>query len=315
MADDRGESMVQKHTERLQKEKEEAAMSQIKEELPSISPAVLALALQEAQWEVVPAIQLVQMFLNVRGIQLAELQKALQKKQMLKPLEQAASSGDSSGDSGGDERKKKKRSGKERSKSRKKQKHDRKESRQKEKDKLTNTERFGKYGIVRETDFERFRSEFVMWAAEAKGVNVESLPKWEEKDFFKTYMEDYNTGTLPHKKYYDLDLYERKRALKAAKKGATLEAEKAQFNDEADVAARRHREAMAAQQERLREAYNELKYTAPDKVEAMRDQEMTRMQMNLAYRTGDRDTAEKLANRLKPDEPIWKDGVLQPPKV
>lgn len=35
-------------------------------------------------------------------------------------------------------------------------------------------------------------------------------------------MEDYNTGTLPHKKYYDLDLYERKRALKAAKKGATL---------------------------------------------------------------------------------------------
>lgn len=66
---------VQKHTERLQKEKEEAAMSQIKEELPSISPAVLALALQEAQWEVVPAIQLVQMFLNVRGIQLAELQK------------------------------------------------------------------------------------------------------------------------------------------------------------------------------------------------------------------------------------------------
>ena len=31
----------------------------------------------------------------------------------------------------------------------------------------------------------RFRSEFVMWAAEAKGINVESLPKWEEKDLFK----------------------------------------------------------------------------------------------------------------------------------
>lgn len=138
-------------------------------------------------------------------------------------------------------------------------------------------------------------------------------------------MEDYNTGTLPHKKYYDLDLYEKKRALKAAKSGKNLvrasvhpgcrrkipsvwsiarrndcltlrlactcslvcqEAEKAHFNDEADVAARRQREALAAQQERLREAYNELKYTAPDKVEAMRDQEMTRMQMNLAYRTG-----------------------------
>ncbi len=39
---------------------------------------------------------------------------------------------------------------------------------------------------------------------------------------YRTYVEDYNTGTLPHKKYYDLDLYERKRALKAAKKGKTV---------------------------------------------------------------------------------------------
>ena len=62
--------------------------------------------------------------------------------------------------------------------------------------------------------------------------------------------------------------------------------EKAVFNDEAEVAAARKREELIAQQERLREAYNELKYTAPDKVEAMRDQEMTRMKMSLAYRTG-----------------------------
>ena len=62
--------------------------------------------------------------------------------------------------------------------------------------------------------------------------------------------------------------------------------EKAVFNDEAEVAAARKRQELIAQQERLREAYNELKYTAPDKVEAMRDQEMTRMKMSLAYRTG-----------------------------
>jgi hypothetical protein len=64
------------------------------------------------------------------------------------------------------------------------------------------------------------------------------------------------------------------------------DAEKAEFNDEAELAAARRTQALVAQQERLREAYNELKYTAPDKVEAMRDQEMTRMQMSLAYRTG-----------------------------
>ncbi len=68
-------SQVQKHTDRLQKEREEAAMSQIKLELPSVSPAVLALALQETKWEVGPAVQLVQLFVSVQGVQLANLQK------------------------------------------------------------------------------------------------------------------------------------------------------------------------------------------------------------------------------------------------
>lgn len=38
----------------------------------------------------------------------------------------------------------------------------------------------------------------------------------------RDFIEEYNTATLPHKKYYDLDLYERRRALKAAKKGVPL---------------------------------------------------------------------------------------------
>lgn len=134
----------------------------------------------------------------------------------------------------------------------------------------------------------------------------------------RTFIEDYNTGTLPNRKYYDLAAYERKKALKARESGSdevwewafvlhlhwtthqdiasscrnwmlspdVQDLEKAVFNDEAEVAAARKRQELIAQQERLREAYNELKYTAPDKVEAMRDQEMTRMKMSLAYRTG-----------------------------
>jgi hypothetical protein len=45
-------------------------------------------------------------------------------------------------------------------------------------------------------------------------VDIEILPKMEEKD-----AEDYNTGTLPHRKYYDMDAYEARKAAKAAKKG------------------------------------------------------------------------------------------------
>ena len=67
-------SQVQKHTDRLQKEKEEAALHQIRDELPSVSPAVLVLALQETKWEVGSAVQLVQLFISVQGVQMAKLQ-------------------------------------------------------------------------------------------------------------------------------------------------------------------------------------------------------------------------------------------------
>jgi carbamoylphosphate synthase large subunit len=39
----------------------------------------------------------------------------------------------------------------------------------------------------------------VLWAVEVKGANIELLGKAEEKELFREYMEDFNTGTLPHK--------------------------------------------------------------------------------------------------------------------
>lgn len=48
--------------------------------------------------------------------------------------------------------------------------------------------------------------------------------------------------------------------------------------------------------------YLELKHRAPGKAEDMREQELLRSQMALAYRTGDRDKAAQIAERLKPDE-------------
>jgi len=42
-------------------------------------------------------------------------------------------------------------------------------------------------------------SEFMLWATEVKGVNVELIGRLEEKELFKEYMEDFNTGTLQHR--------------------------------------------------------------------------------------------------------------------
>lgn len=41
--------------------------------------------------------------------------------------------------------------------------------------------------------------EFILWATEVKGVNVELLGRAEEKELFKEYLEDFNTGTLKHR--------------------------------------------------------------------------------------------------------------------
>lgn len=47
-----------------------------------------------------------------------------------------------------------------------------------------------------QTDAAAKRSEFILWALEVKKVDVESLGRLEEKELFKDYIEDYNTGGL-----------------------------------------------------------------------------------------------------------------------
>jgi hypothetical protein len=79
-------------------------------------------------------------------------------------------------------------------------------------------------------------------------------------------------------------------------------AEKVLFNDEEQRRRELAEQRAAEQAERLREAYNELKYKAPDKAADMREQELLRAQMNLAYRTGDHAKAAQLADRLVPED-------------
>jgi uncharacterized protein with von Willebrand factor type A (vWA) domain len=77
--------------------------------------------------------------------------------------------------------------------------------------------------------------------------------------------------------------------------------EKLVFNDEEELRKAQAAARVAAQEERLRDAYNQLKYTAPGKAEEMREQELMRMHMNLAYRTGDHEKATRIQEKLKPD--------------
>ncbi|KAK9824690.1 hypothetical protein WJX72_012426 [[Myrmecia] bisecta] len=315
--DTRGESMVQKHLEKLQKEKEVAALAKLRDTLPLMSPAVCILALQEAAWDDSRALLLLQLFQQARGEQLqmleqkrAELEAAAAKERAASGSEASssgsdtASGSDSDSDNGrhrkrsrrkesgskrkarkSDQSRSKKRSKDKSSRTKKKRSKDSKKAQRKDEAKGPLTQQFGKYGLIRETDMYAKRAEFLMWATEYKKVDVELLPKAEEKDLFRSYMEDFNTGTLPHKKYYNLDVYEAQQAAKAAKKGRPVETEKTLFNDEEERKRELAAERASEAEERLREAYNQLKYTQHGKAADMREQELMRIQMNLAYRT------------------------------
>eukprot|EP00455_Lapot_gusevi_P034423 TRINITY_DN3793_c0_g1_i1.p2 TRINITY_DN3793_c0_g1~~TRINITY_DN3793_c0_g1_i1.p2 ORF type:complete len:119 (-),score=32.87 TRINITY_DN3793_c0_g1_i1:168-524(-) len=53
---------------------------------------------------------------------------------------------------------------------------------------------------------------------EVHNITREILSNREEKEWFSRYMEDFNTGTFPSKKYYNLRLWEMKEAEKESKK-------------------------------------------------------------------------------------------------
>lgn len=110
---------------------------------------------------------------------------------------------------------------------------------------------------------------------------------------------------LLRRKYYNLEAYDREQAAKqrakAAKAGGAAADEL--FDARADEEAmRRHRmeERQKLQQQRMAEAYTMLKHT--DLAKDMREQELLRAEMNLAYKTGDKAKAQKLFERLQPDE-------------
>lgn len=64
------------------------------------------------------------------------------------------------------------------------------------------------------TDIYTKGPEFYAWSMEVKGISREQMTKREERELFSEFAEDYNTSTLPHEKYYDLEKWEREQAAK-----------------------------------------------------------------------------------------------------
>ncbi|KAK2553161.1 hypothetical protein P5673_025618 [Acropora cervicornis] len=121
------------------------------------------------------------------------------------------------------------------------QKREKKSKKRKEKSKqkgkksslVVNQQKYGKYGILMESDMFNKQQEFYLWLQEVKQVNPEVIPRFEMKKMFDSYAEDYNTVTLPHKKFYDLEKWETKQREKGRMK-AIKKAHKQQVSIESD---------------------------------------------------------------------------------
>ena len=304
-----GPSMVEKHRSKLQMAKQEISIGKMKALFPNMRHRILEEALKVNDWAVEGALSLVEGFLSSCSEDLKGIHESMEarKKEIVKEsgLEGILELAD-------DEKKKRRRrshrqEGEDEERShRRHRRRDRSRRRRRSRSRSLDDERnrggsrrgsrYGKYGIIRETDMSEKRPEFMLWAIERRKVDVESMSRAQEKDLFKLYMEDYNTGTLAHRKYYNLAAYE---ASKRARHGREHAGERTVFDDEAERRREIEQEREKEKARRMKQAYEDIQKGG--KADAMREQELLRAKQDLLYRTGNVEEAERIAQRLRGD--------------
>ncbi|CAN0363199.1 unnamed protein product [Ectocarpus sp. 12 AP-2014] len=162
---------------------------------------------------------------------------------------------------------------------------------------------YGKNGVLREADFFNKQREFEVWMMEQKKIHdTGGMPKWETKQYFREYMEDFNTCTLPHEKYIDLEKWEmaefhRKKASEAKRRASGDALSMREDEMEMNLKKRRAREAANAKFDNLVKAS-----ITGSKRENMQSQDLLRAKMQNAYKQGDMETVKRIEKRLEPDE-------------
>ncbi|CAL1141555.1 unnamed protein product [Cladocopium goreaui] len=216
--------------------------------------------------------------------------------------------------------KKKKKKDKKDKKSKKNKKAEKKGKKKKEKkkkkkkgDDLTEAMRgsvsnqFGKYGIIKAEDFFSKKPEFMLWAQEVRKVNTDILGQMQLKDLFKEYVEDYNTATMPSKKYYNIQVFEQQMSNKRRKKKAetvidtALQSSLASFDDEKArrdevlaLRAKKQENQISSEVQRLR--------MNKEKAEDMKHQAMLKTQQSMLSKAGQVEAAGKISERLNPNK-------------
>jgi hypothetical protein len=170
-----------------------------------------------------------------------------------------------------------------------------------------NQNAYGKYGILRESDFHTKAVSFQAWLRDVKKIFDFNGPKWEAMELFREYMEDFNTATLPHEKYYDIEKYEMKKyKKKLAKQQQQVEAigSSSKNNSKQRLVAPADEETIQRERQAAREAKEKVDFQLvlqtmdKDKIEAMRHQEQLRAEMRMHYKAGNLKEARRIEQIL-----------------
>ena len=153
------------------------------------------------------------------------------------------------------------------------------------------------------------QEEFLAWLSEVKGVNQEALRPWEMKEHFSSYVEDFNTATLPNEKYYNLRTWYLKDEARKAREGADAAAasssgmyERESFDDEGERRREmlREREKRASEITKVMAASMAKAGSESSLVQDMRDQEAAKLALRATYQVGDVDKAREMSQKLDP---------------
>lgn len=141
---------------------------------------------------------------------------------------------------------------------------------------------------------------FQAWLAEVKGIPSFTGPKWELQNYFAEYAEDYNTCTLPHKKYYDYDAWEMQEYNKQKEhQQSQMSSSNAMLADEA-----KHRADVHQRDQAKREAELQLLRATmnSEKIAGMKHQQELQAELRHAFKMGDKERVARIKQKLDPNE-------------
>ncbi|KAK0459234.1 uncharacterized protein EV420DRAFT_310193 [Desarmillaria tabescens] len=111
--------------------------------------------------------------------------------------------------------------------------------------------------------------EFHTWLVEERKINPETISKDQSKKEFVRFVEDFNTATLPHEKYYNMEAYERR--MSALRSGEFVPPSDDMYDPQADMKAisGAHKKKLVERESYMsREQLMELRKVQNERIEA-----------------------------------------------